>query len=152
MSGEILSVVVLALVTLSSLAVIWMAMTSRRQIREMEHRERLAMIERGLLPAPELDPAGFERRIHGRRAETQASVRFRSAGIMMIGLGLAFLVLVSLAGASPTIGAGIGLAFAVLGAAFLANAMMLSRSQGYLSPPSPPSPTSSSKAHSRPEE
>ena len=26
----------------------------------MEHRERLAMIQRGLVPAPETDPLGFE--------------------------------------------------------------------------------------------
>ena len=26
----------------------------------MEHRERLAMIERGLMPSPESDPGGFE--------------------------------------------------------------------------------------------
>ncbi len=50
---------------LAGVAVIWMAMQSRRQIREMEHRERLAMIERGLVPAPEVDPAAFERKFAG---------------------------------------------------------------------------------------
>ena len=33
---------------------------NRRKIREMEHRERLAMIERGLMPSPETDPMRFE--------------------------------------------------------------------------------------------
>ena len=51
MEGEFSVVIVSALVFLSGLAVIWMAMQSRRQMREMEHRERLAMIERGLVPA-----------------------------------------------------------------------------------------------------
>ncbi len=50
MEGDVSVVIVSALVFLSGLAVIWMAMQSRRQIREMEHRERLAMIERGLVP------------------------------------------------------------------------------------------------------
>jgi hypothetical protein len=136
-SGELLSIIVVALVILSALAVIWMGMNSRRQIREMEHRERLAMIERGLLPPPEIDPEAFEHRFRRTRAETQGSVRFRSAGIMMIGLGLAFMFLVSFAGGATGAGVGIGLAFAILGAAFLANALMLSRSQQYLPPPAP---------------
>src|SRR5215471_8911772 len=34
---------------------------SKGRVREMEIRERIAMIERGLVPPPEADPAGFER-------------------------------------------------------------------------------------------
>ena len=49
--GEVLVVMMSSLGILAGVAVIWMAMQSRRQIREMEHRERLAMIERGLVPA-----------------------------------------------------------------------------------------------------
>ena len=56
---EVIVVMLCALGILAGVAVIWMAMQSRRQIREMEHRERLAMIERGLVPAPESDPAGI---------------------------------------------------------------------------------------------
>ena len=62
---EVIVVIMGSLGILAGVAVIWMAMQSRRQIREMEHRERLAMIERGLVPAPELDPAGFERKLTG---------------------------------------------------------------------------------------
>ena len=59
---------------MAGVAVIWMAMQSRRQIREMEHRERLAMIERGLVPAPEVDPGAFDRRFGAgaRRRSRQA--------------------------------------------------------------------------------
>ena len=70
MEGDEVSVVIVsALVFLSGLAVIWMAMQSRRQIREMEHRERLAMIERGLVPGVEADPGALDRRFTpaGRR-------------------------------------------------------------------------------------
>ena len=45
---------------LAGVAVLWMAMANRRRIREMEHRERLAMIDRGLVPPPEVDPVRFE--------------------------------------------------------------------------------------------
>ena len=34
---------------------------SRARVRELEVRERIAMIERGLVPPPEVDPRGFDR-------------------------------------------------------------------------------------------
>ena len=34
---------------------------TKGRIRELEIRERIAMIERGMVPPPEADPAGFER-------------------------------------------------------------------------------------------
>jgi len=34
---------------------------ARARVRELEIRERIAMIERGLVPAPEVDPRGFDR-------------------------------------------------------------------------------------------
>ena len=36
-------------------------MLSRARIREFEIRERIAMIEKGLVPPPEKDPDGFDR-------------------------------------------------------------------------------------------
>ena len=152
MSPEALTVTVVALVIVSGLAVIWMGMNSRRQIREMEHRERLAMIERGLLPPPELDPGLFDQRLRRGRTETQGSVRFRSAGIMMIGLGLAFMLLITFAGGAGEAGVGIGLAFAVLGAAFLVNSVMLNRSQRYLPPPPPSASVPPRQPETKPEE
>jgi hypothetical protein len=52
---------------------------------------------------------------------------------MMIGIGLAFAVLVSLAGGNPEAGIGIGGAAAMIGMAFFVNAMMLRHST--VSPP-----------------
>jgi hypothetical protein len=126
-----------SLLVLAGVAVIWMSMQSRRQIREMEHRERLAMIERGLVPSPEVDPGGFEERMAAPRQETPGGMRSRSAGIMMIGLGFAFMFLLTFAARSPEAGIGIGGAFALLGAAFFVNALMLNRSQPYAPPPPP---------------
>jgi len=136
--GEVMGIVVVGLIVLASLAVMWMSVTSRRQIREMEHRERLAMIERGLVPPPEVDPAGFEKRLGRERAETEGSLRYRSAGIILIGLGAALTLLLAFTAGALATGLGLGLAFGALGAAFLANARMLSRSRTYLPPPAPP--------------
>ena len=146
MDPEEVIVLMTGLIILAGVAIIWMAMQSRRQIREMEHRERLAMIERGVVPPPEVDPERFERSIAARRAaqasNSRGGARARSAGIIMIGLGLALMMLISMAGDSPETGIGIGGAFALLGAAFYFNGLMISRSEPY-SPPYPPPPVSS---------
>ncbi|HET7218974.1 MAG TPA: DUF6249 domain-containing protein [Vicinamibacterales bacterium] len=132
------------LLTVAGLAVMWMGLQSRRQQLEMQHRERLAMIERGLLPPPELDPEAFERQLgKGPARETTSSSRWRGAGIMMIGLGLALIFLLSFAAREPYIGLGVGGAFVLLGAAFVVNAMMLTRSPiAQPVPPRPPRPES----------
>lgn len=36
------------------------AMLAKARVREAEIRERIAMIERGLVPPPEVDPHGFD--------------------------------------------------------------------------------------------
>ena len=113
---------------LSGVAVIWMAMQSRRQIREMEHKERLAMIERGLVPPPEVDPAAFERRFSGSRAVASPGAdRARSGGVILIAFGLALMFMLSFAAGAPGIGVGIGGAFALLGAGFFVNSLLMSR-------------------------
>jgi FtsH-binding integral membrane protein len=116
--------IILTMIT-AAVGVLWMARVNRRQLREMEHRERLAMIERGLIPSPELDPAAFERRAGLRlRRESHSSVRFRTAGVLMFGFGLALMLLLSFAADVPDVGIGIGGAFAVIGAAFFVNSLL----------------------------
>lgn len=131
------TVLMMTLLILAGVAVLGMAMHSRRRIREMEHRERLAMIERGLMPSPELDPAGFEQRTGGPvSAPSPASTRFRSIGIITTGLGLGLMVFISFAAGAPDIGLGLGGAIALLGAAFIVNAMISARPEA---PPAYPS-------------
>jgi hypothetical protein len=128
-----------------------MAMQNRRVLREFEHRERLAMIDRGLIPAPERDPAAFESRtgLVGQ-PERSGATRSRSAGIIMIGFGLALMMLIAFAAREPEVGIGIGGAFALLGAAFIFNAAALNRRDS-MQPPLPPlSPLS--RPMSRPSE
>src|SRR5262245_35725241 len=65
------------------------------RVRELEIRERIAMIERGMVPSPETDPNGFEKRMHTveRMQQGQGSGRsgarskYRSGGIMVMSVG-----------------------------------------------------------------
>lgn len=128
MEAEEVAALIMTLLILAGVAVLWMAMKSRRVIREMEHRERLAMIERGLMPAPETDPGGFERRGGLSPAPVSPAVsRMRSAGVILIGLGLAMMMLLSFVAGAPGVGVGVGGAFAVLGAAFIVNSVLAAR-------------------------
>jgi hypothetical protein len=127
--GEQVVLIGMVLIIFAGVAVIWMAMWNRRHIRELEHRERLAMIDRGLIPPPELDPAGFETRTGLAAPPTQSAARSRSAGVLLIGLGLAMMMLISFTAGAPEIGIGVGGAFALLGAAFFINSTLTSRNQ-----------------------
>jgi hypothetical protein len=127
--GDQVSVIIVsALVFLSGLAVIWMAMQSRRQIREMEHRERLAMIERGLVPGMEIDPGALDRRFTPARApESRAASRARTGGVTLISLGLALMFMLTFAAGQPEVGLGIGGAFALVGAGFYVNSVLINK-------------------------
>jgi len=61
----------------------------RARVRELEIRERIAMIERGLVPAPEVDPRGFDRAMTRleRREYRSGSGRHRRAGVTLMGVG-----------------------------------------------------------------
>jgi hypothetical protein len=127
---QVVVLISISIVVVAALGVLWMAMTSRRAVREMEHRERLAMIQRGLVPAPESDPLGFESAIAPFEGGSLRGERWRTAGTLTIGLGLALALLLTFtANAQPNIGLGIGGAFIVLGSAILFNGFQLSRSR-----------------------
>jgi len=130
--------VIFAMMIFAGIAVLWMAMQSRRRFREMEHRERLAMIERGLVPSPESDPLAFERSLPSSRTGPPVSARLRSAGVILIGFGLALITLIWFAAEAPRIALGIGGAFAMIGLAFIANAMLTAQQDmSYSTPPLP---------------
>jgi predicted anti-sigma-YlaC factor YlaD len=84
------------------------------KVAELRHRERMAMIERGLTPPePVLGAAG----------SPQASSSRMTTGIVLCGLGAALFMLIAFAGGQVGIGTGVGGAFAAVGAAFMASAM-----------------------------
>jgi hypothetical protein len=71
----------------------------RSRIRELEVRERIAMIEKGLVPPPERDPRGFEKAMSAPSAEPAPgyhqyrAYKHRSAGITMVAVGLGLWVM-----------------------------------------------------------
>ena len=70
---------------------------TRARVRELEVRERIAMIEKGLVPPPEVDPRGFERRMSqmdpSRMYRRYSGYRHRRSGFTMIAVGLGLLVM-----------------------------------------------------------
>ena len=108
-SDEITVAIISVGALLSGVAVMVAGLNYRVRIRELRQKERLAMIERGLLPAPEFEPG----------AAPVASQRSLSLGIIVVGLGLGLIVLIGIAGGALDVGLGVGGAIAILGAAFI---------------------------------
>ena len=111
---------------------IMVAMRQRSLTLEMKHRERMAMIEKGIVPEPGRDPAAFEM---WQQQHERPPSRAMSVGIMIVALGLAFMVLVGFAGEEPGAGIGVGGAIVIVGLAFIVNGALQRASQP---PPAPP--------------
>jgi len=123
-------ITIIFLVMLAGVALMMTAMNNRRKIRELEHRERLAMIERGVSPAPETNPAAFEAAVGfpvRSKEDTQRTQRYRTAGVMLIGFGFGLIFVIGAAAGAPEVGWGIGGAWISLGAASLLNYWLMSR-------------------------
>jgi hypothetical protein len=122
----IMLTIVFGAVVLGGFCLVAYAFAARQRLRELAIRERIALIERGLVPAPETDPARFERLVGPARGRVNASAqRYRSAGVMLMGLGAAMLILLAFAGGAPEIGFGIGGGLAALGAAVFFNGILM---------------------------
>ena len=106
------------------------AMKQRSQTLEMKHRERMAMIEKGIVPEPGRDPAAFEM---WQQQHERPPSRAVSIGVMIVALGIGFMLLVGVTGGSPDAGVGIGGAVAIIGAAFIVTGVLQRR-------PRPPLP------------
>ena len=105
-------------------AIIQTIMKSR--VRELEIRERIAMIERGLVPPPEVDPRGFDRAMHRleRREVRSGAGRHRRAGVTVMGVGFGLMVLIAFAGGDSGTAIGVGGFLAVIGLAFFINSLI----------------------------
>jgi hypothetical protein len=130
---------------------------ARARVRELEVRERIAMIERGLVPPPEKDPNGFDRAMHrydrdrdrerdqqyGEWRPSRAPARYRSAGITLMGVGFGLMMLITFSGGDPSTAIGVGGFLVVVGLAFLVNSAFGRRTEYYPYPPryqAPPAP------------
>jgi hypothetical protein len=123
------------LVALLALAAFWIS--RRARMREFAHRERLAMIEKGLVPPAELYPGGPPLSVvEGALASdpsarpSRVATRFRSAGVMFVGLGVALALIIGVTAGKPNVGLGIGGAIVALGAAMIVNAVLTAREGG----------------------
>jgi uncharacterized protein DUF6249 len=107
---------------------------AQARVRELEVRERIAMIERGLVPPPEKDPQGFDRamghydRYRGREDDDEwprrrSPGRYRRSGITMIGVGFGLMLLIGVAGESMNAALGVGGFLVVMGVAFFLNSL-----------------------------
>ena len=128
-----------------------MALHHHAQLKQLAYRERIAMIERGLTPPPEVDPQTFERTVGATRRVPAAGLygssqttRYRSAGITVLAIGLGCLMIITFAAEAPAAGVGVGGAIMVLGAALLLNAYLGRYDQPFPAPPprqpAPPPP------------
>lgn len=85
------------------------------KLAEHRHRERMAMIERGLTP-----PEPVESREAPRRA-----VRVRmTMGIVLCGFGAALFMLIGFAAGELGVATGVGGGFVMIGLAFIASAVV----------------------------
>ena len=129
----------------------------RARVRELEIRERIVMIEKGLVPPPEVDPRGFDHamdRVERLRdyRRGSGSGRHRRAGVTLMGVGFGLMVLIAFTSNETSVAIGVGGFLVVMGIAFFINSLMespdpyASRSFGSSAPPSfgsnvaPPSP------------
>ena len=112
------------------------ATVTRARVRELEIRERIAMIERGMVPPPESDPEGFDRRMQAMNELQRSHIapRHRSAGVILISIGLGLAVLLTYAGGVPREAIGIGGFIVILGFGFIINGLF-----AHSAPPMPSS-------------
>jgi hypothetical protein len=118
---------------------------SKTRLRELEIRERIAMIEHGLVPPPEKDPVQFEQRmetIERVQGRGVAGPRFRAGGIMVMSVGFGLMLLLWFVGVERE-GIGVGGFVVIIGFGMLVNSLF-NHPRSYHSPSAPPSSTSPS--------
>jgi len=123
---------------------------AKSRVRELEIRERIAMIERGLVPPPEVDPKGFDRamdrveRMREYRRGSGGGGRHRRAGVTLMGVGFGLMVLIAFTSNETSVAIGVGGFLVVMGIAFFINSLMDVPDVRYSDPRSfgaaPPSP------------
>jgi hypothetical protein len=118
MEFEVLFASVFVIAMFCGVFIVFLGLRQRSQQLEMRHRERMAMIERGQVPLD--SPAAAPRHL-----APAASSRLLSIGIMIIGLGLALMMIISVAGDTPDVGVGVGGAIAIVGAAFVVRSLVV---------------------------
>ncbi len=107
-----------ALVIVGGFVLLWMTVLRGFKQAEFRHKERMAMIERGLTPPDPVLGDPTLQRAHGFKM---------TLGILMCGLGLALFMLIGFASGEPGIAFGVGGACVMLGLALVVSAFNTKR-------------------------
>lgn len=124
--------VVPGLLIVGGVAVMVATILRNGKVAEHRHRERMAMIERGLTPPEPVETRDGARR-SGRGRMTM--------GIVLCGFGAALFMLIGFAAEAMGVAAGVGGAFVMIGLAFIASAVVQQDLPGVpptVPPPAPP--------------
>ena len=136
--------ILIMIIVISAVALIAIVLRGRQRLRELAIRERIAMIERGLVPAPEVDPDRFDRGLllayAIQRASNPKSTRYRTMGVMLMGLGAAMFMLLAFAAGIPDVAIGVAGGIFVLGIAAYANGSLVARDTPAQPAAQPPGP------------
>ena len=122
MTPESVMALIFSFLIIGGVIIVYSGMRHRTRVLEMAHRERLAMIERGIVPTGELN-ATDQQAVRAQR--TARSNKRLSAGIFIVGLGLGLATLIAFASREPEIAIGVGGAIAVVGASLIVTALLV---------------------------
>lgn len=124
--SSLLAVAIPLIVLVGGMGMMLVALHGRQRLKELAIQERIAMIDKGLVPSPETNPAAFESMLRPPRASTRA-LRYRSAGLVLTGMGLALTVLLFfvMPRAARGIALGVGGALTIVGFTILGNGLLL---------------------------
>jgi hypothetical protein len=154
MAGEWLVFLGLMATMCAGVFIIVTGIRHRAQSLEMAHRERMAMIEKGIVPSPEANPghaAWMGPHSMGRSPQgspaVAAATRSLTLGIVVVAVGLGFMSIIGVAAETPTVALGIGGAIVIVGAAFIVIGQVRRANAGQSFSP-PPLPTSRPQASS----
>ena len=117
---------------IGGLAIAALAIHHKAKLKELAYRERIAMIEKGLVPSPETDPARFDRALGNVVVPTDPAVayaRHRAAGIITIGAGLAVMMILYFVANNDRVALGVGGAIILLGLAFIVTSVLVGTSK-----------------------
>jgi hypothetical protein len=110
--------------TICTFAFLIVLTMNKSRLRELEIRERIAMIERGLVPPPEVDPRGFDRAMDRyERLRYRSPGRHRRAGVTLMGVGFGLVVLIGFGGGAMNEAIGVGGFLVIIGFAFFINSL-----------------------------
>ena len=124
MIERVMIMTVLTAFVLAGMGLIAVMLRGRQRLRELVIRERIALIEKGLVPSPEANPGGFEAFVNRARRVSRTGARYRAAGLFIMALGCALFLLLTFAANNAAIGFGLGGGIAVIGAAAFVNGML----------------------------